>query len=137
VDLLLQTFPADMAAVGQARHAVEHALESSGLSQFVDRARLVVDELVWNVVIHAETPAVVRVTGDVEHVMVTVGDGAGGTPAVGHAAPEAVAGRGLVIVDGIADEWGWQPVDGGKVVWVRLDAGSARAMSGEAVTTTL
>src|SRR4051794_11936505 len=126
-----------MAAVGQARHAVEDALERAGLSQFVDRARLVVDELCWNVVIHAETPAVVRVTGDEDHVVVTVGDGAGGTPAVGHADPEAVAGRGLVIVDGIADEWGWHRVDAGKIVWVRLDAGSDRALSGAAVTTTL
>ena len=31
-------------------------------------------------------------------------------------------GRGLQLVDTLADRWGWAENDGGKVVWFELDA---------------
>jgi anti-sigma regulatory factor (Ser/Thr protein kinase) len=29
-------------------------------------------------------------------------------------------GRGLLLVDQLADSWGWRPETGGKLVWFRL-----------------
>jgi anti-sigma regulatory factor (Ser/Thr protein kinase) len=35
--------------------------------------------------------------------------------------PERPGGRGLKLVDDVADEWGVQPTDSGKVVWAEFD----------------
>jgi hypothetical protein len=35
--------------------------------------------------------------------------------------PSSDRGRGLSIVQAVADEWGWLPCEGGKTVWARFD----------------
>jgi anti-sigma regulatory factor (Ser/Thr protein kinase) len=120
VSLFLATYEPDLMAVGSARHAVGTALEEAGFEALADDARQVVDELVWNVVLHAGTPAVVRVSADGAAVVIEVADGNHEEPRHVHAGPEELTGRGLAIVDGLAESWGWHPVDAGKVVWVRL-----------------
>ncbi|MCU1499949.1 MAG: Regulatory protein [Acidimicrobiales bacterium] len=118
--LLLATFPSDIMSVGNARHAVEEALTGANLEGFHDSARLVVDELVWNVVLHAGTAAVVRVRCDEATLLIEVGDGSRQPPVHRAAGPDDIAGRGLNIVDELADSWGWDEFDDGKVVWARL-----------------
>ncbi len=36
-------------------------------------------------------------------------------------------GRGLELVDGLADRWGWQPEDNGKSIWCEVDRQAAAA----------
>lgn len=125
--LFLATFPSDVMSVGNARHAVEEALGEAHLEAFQDSARLVVDELVWNVVLHAGTAAVVRIKTDGDALMIEVGDGSREPPAHRAAGPDDIAGRGLAIVDELAHSWGWDEFEDGKVVWARLaepDAGA-------------
>jgi hypothetical protein len=43
------------------------------------------------------------------------------------AEPDALNGRGLVIVEALSTRWGWEPRDGGKVVWAEL--GTVREMT--------
>jgi len=38
------------------------------------------------------------------------------------AEPDALNGRGLVIVEALSTRWGWEPHDGGKIVWAELAA---------------
>jgi anti-sigma regulatory factor (Ser/Thr protein kinase) len=124
VDLLLEVFDADVAAVGNARGAVEEQLVAAGMEEFVDAARLVVDELVWNVVIHAGTKAVVRVaTQERGGVTIDVADWGPGEPTLREPGPEDLTGRGLMIVNELSDAWGWYPTDGGKVTWAHLAPG--------------
>ncbi len=118
--LLLATYPSDIMSVGSARHAVEEALCEAHLDSFHEAARLVVDELVWNVVLHAHTSAVVRVRPDGRELVIEVGDGSREPPMLRQPGPDDIAGRGLAIVDEVSDSWGWDEVDDGKVVWARL-----------------
>lgn len=58
---------------------------------------------------------------DRTRVVLEVWDQAPGTPVVRDVAEYAESGRGLVLVDAIADRWGWCPATGpGKVVWAEL-----------------
>lgn len=122
--LLLATFPSDVMSVGNARHAVEEALTEARLDGFHDSARLVVDELVWNVVLHADTPAVVRLVAEGDSLLIEVADGSSKPPTPRAAEADDIAGRGLSIVDELADSWGWEAFDDGKVVWARLGENS-------------
>lgn len=79
---------------------------------------LVASELATNVIRHAHTPYTVRVTGDDRWVRLEVCDGSSILPAV----PDPDDGkRGLRMIEAIADEWGVEPTDDGKVVWAQFD----------------
>ena len=78
-----------------------------------------------NAVRHAGTAVDLRVEGDGETLRVTVGDGLPGElPEVDPDAmarrPYAPSGRGLALVDRIADRWGTTHHKRGKVVWFEL-----------------
>ncbi len=97
-----------------------------------DAATLVVSELVANAVVHA--------AGDVEPIELTLdADGAclrievldhdPSPPTLPAHAPGAdgEGGRGLLIVDRVADRWGWRPLPGdGKRVWCDLRGSQRR-----------
>ena len=93
-------------------------LESSCPAEFVEDAKLIVDELVTNVVLHAATPA---------HLLASVDDGRlrqevhdrSAAPLVIEPTP-ATGGFGLRLVAMLADDWGWSSVPGGKYVWTEL-----------------
>ena len=80
-------------------------------------AALCASELVTNGVLHARTPIVVGVTIGAERLLVTVADGAGGTPHMPPPDDERPSGRGLMLVDALADQWGVADADEGKTVW--------------------
>jgi anti-sigma regulatory factor (Ser/Thr protein kinase) len=54
-------------------------------------------------------------------LVLEVWDQAPGIPVLRDVGDDEESGRGLVLVDAIADDWGWCPVTGsGKVVWAEL-----------------
>jgi two-component sensor histidine kinase len=81
---------------------------------------LVVEELVANVVDHARTRfrLVVRLTGRV--LRLAVRDSAAGLPQVRPFDPYASRGRGLQVVDTVAQRWGCDRHEHGKTVWADL-----------------
>ena len=94
----------------------------------VDDAVLLTSELVTNAVVHARTPSVMslRLAGGVLAVTVRDGDprpmyrpepGATGAHDGDH-------GRGLLILDAMADAWGTLPTADGKVVWATMTVSS-------------
>jgi anti-anti-sigma regulatory factor/anti-sigma regulatory factor (Ser/Thr protein kinase) len=86
----------------------------------VDRAVLVVSELVTNAVLHARTELRLRLElrGDLLHLAVRDGNP---RMLVIMPGPEAEGGRGLWLVDQLARAWGVnRHPDGGKVVWCTL-----------------
>jgi anti-anti-sigma factor len=88
----------------------------------VDRAVLLVSELVTNAVIHARTDLRLRVElrGDLLHLAVRDGNPWQLRPAT-IPDPEAEGGRGLWLLDQLARSWGVnRHPDGGKVVWCTL-----------------
>jgi hypothetical protein len=95
----------------------------------------VADELVWNVILHAGgSSAWLQVLQPApDQLLIEVADASSAPPALVRPGPNDIAGRGLIIVDEMADGWGWRPLDIGKVVWARLDAASPRARQWEAL----
>jgi hypothetical protein len=54
-------------------------------------------------------------------VRVEVADASVRAPRPRHVEEDATNGRGLELVDGLADRWGWQPEGGGKCIWCEVD----------------
>lgn len=101
-----------------ARRVATDALVGWDLPDLVDPARLIVNELVTNVIQHANTMATLRVSLRARHVAIAVRDGSTDPPVLSHG--PAYPGRGLMLVDAFAASWGFLPTDGGKVVWATL-----------------
>lgn len=113
--------PAVPTSVRDARSMVRRELSLWGADDLIDDCVLVVSELVTNAVRHGGAACALRISGSGRHVYGELFDPGAGTPAVCEAGPEATGGRGLQIVDTLADDWGvtWPPA-GGKVVWFTI-----------------
>jgi hypothetical protein len=57
-------------------------------------------------------------------LVIHVWDGNDELPARRDAGPDAEGGRGLMLVDALATDWGCYRADAGKVVWVSLAPGA-------------
>lgn len=110
--------PHDASACSQARRWVADHLDPLGLDPALRYdVVLCVDELVSNVVDHTFSEPVVTLTVG-EAILVEVDDANSVPPSVQAPTLSRPRGRGLQIVDGLADRWGAAVRDdGGKVVW--------------------
>ncbi|QXE36067.1 ATP-binding protein [Streptomyces sp. GMY02] len=115
----------DPRCVALARLELRKALEDWGLSELEDSAVLILSELLSNAGLHAKvTPEQVietRYFRSSGALRIEVHDGSPDRPQPRPAGPEASDGRGLLLVDALADEWGVADRAGpGKVVWASL-----------------
>lgn len=104
------------------RRIVRSLLAEWELAELSDAVELGVTELVANVVRHVpdrRCALLVLRLGDGSGVRVEVADGVPELPRpAGRLALEAEGGRGLVLLDAVADTWGVGPRSGGgKTVW--------------------
>lgn len=108
-------------AAKAARLAVDLSLRAWALPDLLDDARLVTTELVSNA---ARLGGVfeLTLTRRERGVLIEVRDFGDGAPEPRAAGPDDEGGRGLVLVDACAAEWGWRPEEGGKTVWARCGA---------------
>lgn len=100
----------------QARRAVTGVLDEWGLSRLADTVALLVSEVVTNAVLHARTELTVSVARDGSGVRVSVTDGSSLPPAMRRHAATATTGRGLRLLDMLADSWSAEPAGTGKTV---------------------
>lgn len=89
--------------------------------EVIDDASLLTTELVANAVRHGTGPVKLRVEVEDGVVQVHVHDEGDAEPKVRHADDTSVNGRGLWIVECVADEWGSDRDESGKSVWFRLN----------------
>jgi hypothetical protein len=140
------TIESDPAEVGRARRWARARLVGSGVArndeQLTETVVLLVSELVTNAVVHTGSPAVLSMSfpgppgpeGEGAAREADVAAGGGGcalrvevvdvsrtAPAPRHAKGEDTGGRGLELVSGLADRWGWHHDGEGKRVWCEFD----------------
>ena len=136
----------DPAEVGRARRWVRSRIAGSAIrvdEPLAETLILLVSELVTNAVVHTGRPAVLRLSlpdtvgaGGVEEAAVTVrlevADTSARPPNPRCADGDETNGRGLALVDGLADRWGWSAEGAGKRIWCEVDRCSPQ---GAAATT--
>lgn len=103
-----------------ARRFVADHLLADGQFDLVDGARLAVSELVSNVVDHTESDVTVGLRRTPTGVRVLVGDTSQERPVVLPDSSNLTSRRGLLLVQVVADDWGVDQVDSGKIVWADL-----------------
>lgn len=119
----------DPAEVGRARRWARSRLAGSGIGDdepLAETLILLISELVTNAVVHTGCPAVLRMLLGGPGVRVEVADASDRPPAPRHAAGDDTGGRGLELVDGLADRWGWQREGAGKRIWCEIDRSEKR-----------
>ncbi|MEH0520625.1 ATP-binding protein [Streptomyces stelliscabiei] len=119
-----ERYAARLEAAAQARRDITLVLETWGLPQLVDVAEQVVTELVANAVEHTDAATVgasITRTGK-ESARIVVTDTSRTRPTPGTPSPDDEHGRGLLLVEALAHDWGSEPVHGGKRVWAELRA---------------
>ncbi len=119
------------ASPGLARKVVLRWLLDLGMEEQAEKVLLIASELVANAVVHAHTVLEISMSTSSRSVELGVRDDDRHLPRLDsvdvptarggdRAPPLAEGGRGLAIVEGLADEWGVDVLRGGKRVWARI-----------------
>ncbi|AZQ38335.1 ATP-binding protein [Streptomyces cyaneochromogenes] len=117
---------ADLRAVPEARKALRELLRTWGRPGRSDIAELLTSELVTNAMVHTDREAVLTATVGPGGLRVEVRDFVSRRPRPRVPnADDGTNGRGLLLVQSLADAWGVQPHGVGKAVWFELDADAA------------
>ncbi|MGW0993936.1 ATP-binding protein [Streptomyces sp. NPDC002520] len=117
---------ADLGAVPRARRELRELLRHWGRPGRSEIAELLTSELVTNALVHTDDDAVLIAVVSQDALRVEVRDFVARRPRL--CAPDTgdgTHGRGLVLVQSLADAWGVRPHDVGKSVWFELGAEAA------------
>ncbi|WP_409234620.1 SpoIIE family protein phosphatase [Streptomyces sp. PA5.6] len=112
--------PSDPEALAEARHMIRAAVRAWGAGGRADEIELVADEVITNALMHTDGSAIVTLrvlTGTDRRLRVDVEDSSSALPRRRDAGESGVSGRGLLLVDRLADAWGVEARGGGKCVW--------------------
>ncbi|MFC5728644.1 MULTISPECIES: ATP-binding protein [Nocardioides] len=120
-------FPAHPSSVGQARALTRQTLSEPAHEPLVDDAQLLVSEVVTNALMHAGTPIDFALSLFDGTVRVEVSDGAAHLPVRRDYGTMAGTGRGLQLLETLADQWGVDLTGDGKTVWFELSPPGAEA----------
>jgi len=122
------TIPLNPQSVPLARRWVRHTLGRWGLSDLVDAAAQIASELTTNAIKHADpdSSVVLLLMFAAGTLCLEVRDrDRQNLPLLRNPTATDIDGRGLIIVEAIADRWGVRVTSGGKTVWSELDTGQA------------
>jgi len=112
---------ADLAAVRQARSFAPDCCATAGVAQQVlDTVVLLTSEVVTNAFVHGRNDARLTVTVSGGRVLVEVGDDNSRQPKQVDRDDEALDGRGLTLLIGLAHRWGVRDEQLGKTVWFEV-----------------
>ncbi|MGP4089637.1 ATP-binding protein [Streptomyces sp. KR55] len=104
---------------GRIRRIVRAGLKHWGRPDLIDTAELLTTELVTNALRHGRGPDIgFRLYLSNDQAVIEVRDGSSSLPVLRYAAPDDEEGRGLFLVDAMADAWGVSP--DGTTTWCSL-----------------
>jgi anti-sigma regulatory factor (Ser/Thr protein kinase) len=111
-------------SVPAARRMVAAVLAGWDVQQDAEDVALLVTELVTNVIDHVGGEAALRLelVYSEPWLRISVADGSSIRPVVKELSEERPRGRGLRLIQAIADRWGSEDHEGGKRVWFELGA---------------
>ncbi|MFC8200625.1 ATP-binding protein [Streptomyces sp. NPDC057298] len=136
-------FTAEPEAVAALRRIMRLHLDVWGLQEVTDDAQLCVTELVANVITHVGhgTPTTLAVSMNGTYLRIEIHDpDTRALPTLFAAGDDTESGRGMALVNALADRWGVQLRADRKVTWCELStglsptnrhSGDARVMSAE------
>jgi anti-sigma regulatory factor (Ser/Thr protein kinase) len=115
---LLVPLPADVTAPARARHEVRSALLGIGLHerQLAD-VLLATSELVTNAFEHGDRPRCLELAYAEGRLTLRVHDTGSLLPELRAPSPAEARSRGLVLVQALSEDWGFERCPGGKFVW--------------------
>jgi anti-sigma regulatory factor (Ser/Thr protein kinase) len=116
------SLPADARSVAAARRLLRTALNGHQPAA-VEDAILMISELVTNAVRHTRDVLLVLVTIHDDTLRVDVSDDNPTVPVTPDPEHDATSGRGLRIVQALADHWGITPTADGKTIWFEINVG--------------
>ena len=128
----LRRFRCQPGAIPAARRFVREILRDQP-TEIVNAAELLTSELATNSVRHAHTDFELAIHWRGQ-VRIEVRDTGRGQPRLLSPSVRESAGRGLLIVDVMADAWGVVPVEQGKIVWFTLPQPSAASEAASEVS---
>ncbi|MCL6731030.1 ATP-binding protein [Streptomyces neyagawaensis] len=115
---------ADLRAVPESRKALRELLRQWGRPGRSEIAELLTSELVTNALIHTDDDAVLTATVSPRGLHVEVRDFVARRPKPRMSqTDDSTHGRGLLLVQSLADSWGVRAHGVGKSVWFDLDGG--------------
>jgi anti-sigma regulatory factor (Ser/Thr protein kinase) len=100
-----------------ARRWVRDRLLGLGREDVQGSAQLLVTEVVTNALLHAGTAIRVTLRLEGDCVRVEVADGSTSEPVRRRHSSLATIGRGVALLDDLAEDWGWTVTTNGKIVW--------------------
>ena len=124
-------FERDPGSPAKARALVRQVLAAWDCDDLDDVASLLTTEVVANAVRYAADEIALRVSRDDEVVRVEVHDSNPVLPEGRRVARGATSGRGLHVVEALAQRWGAQRDGTGKIVWFELATGGQRSEGSE------
>ncbi|MFI8080878.1 SpoIIE family protein phosphatase [Kitasatospora sp. NPDC086009] len=121
---------ADLERISEVRAELRDALRRWGVAELVDTAELLASELVTNAIRHTDRDAMftarlyreAAADGGRARLRVEVEDESDLWPTRRTPGEQASSGRGLMLVEALADGWGVEPRGSGKRMWFELTA---------------
>jgi anti-sigma regulatory factor (Ser/Thr protein kinase) len=114
-----RAFEPEAAQVGMARRFAASTLAEWGVED--GDVTLLVSELATNAVLHARSEFTVELALLQGRIRVEVRDGNPRLPSFAVVPADAYSGRGLTLVQNLADAWGVETLaGGGKAIWVEV-----------------
>lgn len=111
--------------IAAARQQLRDLLHDWADPEQVDAAVLMVSEMATNVLVHTDGDALLLAQATGEHgerrLRVEVSDGSDELPHKRRPGEMASSGRGLVLMEMLADAWGVDPQGAGKSIWFELN----------------
>jgi anti-sigma regulatory factor (Ser/Thr protein kinase) len=114
-------FLGEPASVRKARDFTADVLADDGVeASVIELAVLLASELVTNAVVHARGAICLTVHANTHWVRIEVEDPGHRRPVLRSATLDEVDGRGLLVVDKLATDWGTEERASHKVVWFEI-----------------
>ncbi len=110
----------DAEAIHSVRRFVRECCADWGVQESTDVAVLLASELATNAVRYARTPVVVWLGHRSDRIVLSVEDASHASATVREPSPTDEGGRGLILVDALAERWGEREIATGKLVWAEI-----------------